>query len=1162
MRITFGLCLLACILLSCNKTDRSPDGPRKLEILFLGHKSEHHNSARYLPMLAGTLSKEGIQFTYSEDPNDLNESNLEKYDGLMIYANHETITPDQEKALLNFVEKGKGFIPVHSASFCFQNSSEYISLVGGQFSKHKTDTFTAQIIKKDHPIAKSLEEFSTWDETYIHDKLGEDITVLMERVEENHHEPWTWVKEHGKGRVFYTAYGHDERTWSNPGFHKLIREGVLWAVGDDAKKSWEEFSSQMPVLTYREEAEIPNYEKRDPKPLYQNPLSPDESKKLIQVPVGFDLELFAAEPNIINPIAMEWDERGRLWVIETVDYPNTVREDKSAGDDRIKICEDTDGDGKADKFTIFAEKLNIPTSLVFVNGGVIVSQAPHFLFLKDTDGDDKADVQRILIDGWGTFDTHAGPSNLKYGYDNQIWGVVGYSGFEGIIAGNNREFRQGIFRFKPDISKFEFMTSTSNNTWGLGFTENNDVFASTANNTHSVFFAIPEKAVEGVEGIKLAGSMKIDGHYGMGAITDKVRQVDVFGGFTAASGHNFYTARSYPKEFWNQVAFVCEPTGHLVHMARIEKEGSGFVEKDSWNLFAGADEWVAPVEAKVGPDGAVWVLDWYNFIVQHNPTPTPERGGYTAVTGKGNAYENPLRDKQHGRVWRVVSRDAKDYDPIALDKNNTDDLIDALENDNLFWRMTAQRLLVEKGSLDVLPDLSKLVENQNVDEFGYNYAATHALWTIDGLGALNKDDKAGAVVKGALKHKSPGVRKAAIQILSRSGWSADDVIQSGVLQDEDPNTRLAAIISLTEISPSAALGAELYKLSSDEVINSDHWLSKAVYAASVQHKQGFADAFLKDHPDYSAGVKEVKARETPNWNDDAWKEIELPQRIESAGLNIDGVIWFRKSVNIPANSVGQKATLSIGPVDDYDIAWVNGVKVGSTSKRMDERVYEIPRGVLRGGENFVVVRVEDLGGSGGIYGEKEKLFIQTGNSKIPLTGSWKYEVEKEYNSKNLIEFKETSIAEVFMDTYVGKLKGSDESAPKTAGAAVIKIGVIKNEMKYDIKTFTVETGAPVEIVFENLDFMQHNLVIAQSGSLMTIGEAADKLASHPRGAEMHYVPDIPEVLFATKLVDPQKTERLTFIAPDKEGEYPFVCTFPGHWSIMNGVMKVVPKKSL
>ena len=126
----------------------------------------------------------------------------------------------------------------------------------------------------------------------------------MERVEGDHHEPWTWVKEFGKGRVFYTAYGHDERTWNNPGFHQLMKEGMLWAVGDEAKQKWEVYRKQLPTLTYRDADGIPNYEKRSPSPRYQDPWSPEESAKLIQVPVGFDLKLFASEPNIINPIAM------------------------------------------------------------------------------------------------------------------------------------------------------------------------------------------------------------------------------------------------------------------------------------------------------------------------------------------------------------------------------------------------------------------------------------------------------------------------------------------------------------------------------------------------------------------------------------------------------------------------------------------------------------------------------------------------------------------------------------------------------------------------------------------------------------------------------------------------------------------------------------------
>src|SRR5690606_16831387 len=173
--------------------------------------------------------------------------------------------------------------------------------------------------------------------------------------------------------------------------------------------------------------------------------------------------------------------------------------------------------------------------------------------------------------------THEGPYNLRYGFDNNIWGSVGYSGFEGTISGELYEFRQGLYRFLPDLSKFEFMTSTSNNTWGLGFNEHNDVFASTANNTHSVYMGIPNTIAKGVEGINI-GSSKIDGHYAMHPVTDKVRQVDVFGGFTAAAGHSFYNARNYPETYWGNVAFVCEPTGHLVHIARIEKDGAGFKE--------------------------------------------------------------------------------------------------------------------------------------------------------------------------------------------------------------------------------------------------------------------------------------------------------------------------------------------------------------------------------------------------------------------------------------------------------------------------------------------------------------------------------------------------------------------------------------------------------
>ncbi len=1140
--------------------DKADNNPRRIEILFLGHAQEHHNARAYMPILSSALTKNGINITYTEKLEDLNPTNLDLYDGLIVYANHEYIGKDQEKALLHFVASGKAFIPIHSASFCFKNSPAYIDLVGAQFKEHKTGTFTATIIKKDHPALRDVEEFSTWDETYVHDKISKDITVLMERVEGEHHEPWTWVKEYGKGKVFYTAYGHDERTWTNAGFQNLITQGILWAVGPTVKKNWEAFVADIPILVYEEKSNIPNYEQRDPAPKYQLPLTPEASQKLMQVPAGFELELFAAEPDIIKPIAMNWDEKGRLWVIETVDYPNTVLEDKGLGDDRIKICEDTDGDGKADKFTVFADKLNIPTSFAFANGGIIVSQAPHFIFLKDTDGDDKADVKEVLIDGWGVYDTHAGPSNLQNGMDNKIYGVVGYSGFKGSIFGQAQEFAQGIYNFDPKLNNFEFLTNTSNNTWGLGITEDNSIFASTANNTHSVFMGIPNKYFKDVLGITPQGSAKIDGHYFMQPITPNVRQVDVFGGFTAAAGHHFYTAHDYPKSFWNQVAFVCEPTGGLVHMANIARDGAGYVEYDGGNLLASSDEWVSPVEAKVGPDGAVWVLDWYNFIVQHNPTPRLDRGGYDAVNGKGNAYENPLRDTSKGRIWRVVPKHKKAPTLLALNIDKPKELVHALSNDNMFWRMTAQRLLVDRGETDIVNDLYKLINNLEVDGQGMNPRALHALWTLDGLGAIDTVQEAVNVVTGALYHPAASVRKAAIQILPKSEITDHALLKTNVLFDPDPKVQLAAILYFSERPASEVVGAQLFTLGKSPKIMADSWLSKATYIAASKHRAGFIASYLKSNPRLETGSSATYNKYDVEYNDKDWKTMQLPQSIEQGGLDMDGTLWFRKTFSLPENIGLTGGNLSLGPINDSDIVYINGKQVGATKNEyLKPRRYMVPKGVLEPGLNVIAIWVEDTGGSGGLEGTKEQLNLTIGSRRMPLSGDWRYEVEKDYSGRSNI-FSGTSIAEVLYKNYKGQPLTATSPGLAGVNATVINIKTIKNEMKYDVTEFTVKAGSVVEIIFENPDFMQHNLLILAQGSKNKVGAASDQLAQDPAGADKSYIPEMQEVLFATAMVDPQQQVVLQFTAPSKPGNYPYICTFPGHWRIMQGVMKVVASK--
>jgi putative membrane-bound dehydrogenase-like protein len=1148
--------LLAVLLVSCNnKPSLPPDtDPRQIEVLFLGHASEHHNSAAYAPILATALAKDAININYVEDPEVLADADeLRQYDALILYANHDEITPQQEEGLLAYVNSGKGFIPIHSASFCFRNSEEFVKLVGAQFKEHGTGTFTTTITNKDHFITAQLDTFSTWDETYVHHMHNEDRTVLMVREEDGKSEPWTWVRNYGDGRVFYTAYGHDERTWNKAGFQELVKNGILWAVGDRVRGLWETYHQDLPELKYRDNAgPIPNYEERDPAPRFQEPLSPQESQKLMQVPPGFRLELFASEPDIINPIAMDWDEKGRLWVVETVDYPNTVRETRTVGDDRIKICEDTDGDGKADKFTIFADQLNIPTSMTFVNGGVLISQAPYFIFLKDEDGDDKADVREIVMDGWGTFDTHAGPSNLQYGLDNKIWGVVGYSGFEGSIGGEDFRFRQGIYRFSRDFDNFEFMTGTSNNTWGLGFTEENDVFASTANNTHSVYMSIPNNYFDDIRGIPQGGSTKIDGHYAMHPITPNYRQVDVFGGFTAAAGHHFYTAGNYPEKYHDRIAFVCEPTGGLVHAAIIEKDGAGFVEKDGWNIFAGADEWVSPVEAKVGPDGQVWVADWYNFIVQHNPTPTVERGGFAGENGAGNAHVNPLRDKTHGRIWRVVYEANPEGKIQSLDKNDGDELVAALSSDNRFWRMTAQRLLIERGKEDIVPDLLDLVKSNSA------YPALHAIWILDGLETISRDNVQ-PVVEDALSHSAPAVRKAAIQILNKNGLLKADMLDAGLSKEKDPQVQLATLLALADQKASNKLGTELYKLSQKGSITADPYLAKALYIAAGKNRSGFIAAFLKDHPNYEESLASALPLESPEYDDSSWKKMKLPQAIERAGLEIDGEVWFRTTLDLSAAEAGKGIELHLGQIDETDETWVNGTKVGETIDDRDtERIYKVPARLLKAGANNITVRMDDRRGWGGIRGDKEKFVYKSGGEQKALPEEWNYKVTEIYRSSggNLL-FQDEPLADVFVKAY---WQDFDPNAMPEETAEVdqtIEMGVIKNEMKYDKKEFTVTAGQRVSIVFKNEDFMQHNLIIGQLGSLETIGAAADKLAADPNGSEQDYIPSIPEVLFNTRLVNPNETVTLTFTVPDKPGDYPFVCTFPGHWRIMNGVMKVV-----
>ncbi|MEY5025795.1 MAG: hypothetical protein RLZZ244_1323 [Verrucomicrobiota bacterium] len=602
-----------------------------------------------------------------------------------------------------------------------------------------------------------------------------------------------------------------------------LRTAILNALSPETRKDWEAFLAQREPEKREQHPMVANYEKRPEPVTFQHPFHAKGAMERIQVPADMHLELFAEAPEIGKPIAMAWDARGRCWVATTSDYPHGVNP-SGQGNDKIIICEDTNGDGKADKFTVFAEGLNIPTGLCFVNGGLMVAQPPHFVFLKDTNGDDKADVREVIFGSmWGIGDTHAQASNLHYGYDNWLYGAVGYSGFKGQVGDRMVDFRQGTYRFRPDGSKLEFLHQFSNNTWAHGYNDAGDQFGGTANGAPIFYGGIPQSLFPA--GMRGMSAKKINAVPEAHAITPHFRQVDVFNGYTAACGSSFVYSANLPPRMQGK-ALVCEPTMKLVALMDVRPDGAGYRAFDGMNVFASSDEWTSPVYAEVGPDGAIWIADWQNFIIQHNPTPSVERGGFKGTTGPGGAHENDLRDHSRGRIYRVVWNQSKATTPAPLEKASNDALLAALGHHTQYWRLTAQRLLVEGGKKDAAPALRKFVSTNDG-----SIAAVHALWALHGQGELDATTH-----QSALYAKDARLRRNAIRALQTDDSSRALFFGTGVVSDPDPHTRLAALVKLGEFPTTPEIQNLVKGLASDSKISSDEWLSEISRALVKIHR--------------------------------------------------------------------------------------------------------------------------------------------------------------------------------------------------------------------------------------------------------------------------------------------------------------------------------------
>lgn len=808
------------LLFLCNISFCAAD---TIQVLFLsgggGSPNSGHNGRINHHKLIPSFLRSNIDLEYSSDLNKLQLDILKQYDALILYLEPRNDKPERLKALIDYVNQGGGLVGVHNTCAGFEGEKIFVELIGGQFKSHGSGWFTAKHVKgcEDHPALGGIPEFEVWDETYVHKNLNKDRKDLQYRDEKGRQEPWTWIREQGKGRVFYTAYGHDGRAWGHRHFQRMITAATLWV-----SKRKEKFNHSIPKITYTEDKNnyLHNYEKRRDAGRIQNQLTPQDSSKCIVLPNGFEAQLIAHEPDIVNPIDMTWDDRGRLYVAETVDYP-LIQED---GGDRIKLCEDTNGDGVMDKFTVFAEGFSIHTGICWVNGGLILAQAPNMYFLKDTDGDDKADLIKKINSGWGTGDLHGGPSNLKYSFDNKIYGCLGGGGYQS----KNGHFSSGIWRMEVDGSQITPISNLGDNSWALGISEDFEIFASSANKGPAKHIHVPYPYFDAV-GLKKVPARSIFDFHTIYPITI-TRQGDHFGSYTAGTSFELYTARSFPKQYWNKSAFIGSPTGKLLGQFFLEPDKSGsYIARNKGSLLASFDERTAPIQGKTGPDGHLYMLDWHNLIMMH-----------------GGQINNPLRDKSHGRIYRIVYKEGKPSKILNLHKATTKELLKAYSHENLFWRMMAQQKIVQQKRTDAIPQLIEMSQSKSLDAIGSNPSVIHALWSLHGLGQLNGSNKeALQVAQLALKHPSAAVRKNAIRVLPITEESTK--LLASMLKEKDLNTLRHILLTLSLMPSSSELGQKLYQIKNE--VSSKEALRPAFQLAFVKHGSDLVKSFIAELPE-------------------------------------------------------------------------------------------------------------------------------------------------------------------------------------------------------------------------------------------------------------------------------------------------------------------------
>jgi len=777
-----------------------------------------------------------------------------------------------------------------------------------------------------------------------------------------------------------------------------------------------------------------------------------------EVADGFEVNLFASSeefPELINPLQINFDSKGRLWVVCFESYPVPVP--GTLSNDKVLVFEDTDGDGKADKRTVFADNLKLPDGFVFYKDGIIVAVARQFLWLRDTDGDGVADVREEVLRGGDDTDTHHG-GYLERTPQGQL--IIN----EALFHRGRFETPNGVVRTKDasvlfydlDSQKLSIERQTTHpNPWKISFTEWGESFQMFGGGQiiDCDFYNIATPS-----GTSALPSM------GMPFRDDKGCTLEM-----VSSSH-------FPKEWQGGMV-----TGHLlaknaVLFTPLKLEGGTWVAADkSLNLMSSQNKVFRPTDLGFGLDGALYVSDFYYPIIGHAQ----------------HSIRDANRDYANGRIWRVTRKGA----PLA-----TPPTIDGADLKSLFALLTHPQIRVQelaREEMERRPDAEVVAHAKTLVKEGMKHGklGLELLWLFERYKDFSQPE-----LLSALSHsKELPVQRAAARSIRWWAPSLGDEAQemaSRLMKSDDDRTKIAVISSASHLHALDPFWTELIE---GAEAPSGSPLDRVIKLANLHGRNPLRPEF----PMLTVAADTLLTGWLPHEKEKGGSIYVKSDEVQDLVLNYSGDPHLNITFNgIPVRQARGDVHAKSGQLNLHFSAGMN--------------VIETTSGPANGRRSGVA---------------KLSLADQTGRKPKGV-----------HFAKDETEHKQW--AKVYDEEFA------------TVTDKHIYLKTIPAALEFNVKSFTVKAGKSYEFIFDNVDHMLHNVVITKPGQEAAVGALADEMASQADAMEKHYIPESDAILFATPQVPYGEKVTMEFTTPAEPGKYPFICTFPGHWRLMKGVMIV------